>query len=164
MLKLQPRLASRRDLLSFPQTKPQQIKELFRSQMPTGSYVGFSSGESHCVTGRLRWEVGGNTWWTLLRRLYALLHTASLHSSSCLSAPCVVDILFHLGSIQTPFCWFFGVFWGGFVSTSLTTNAVQQGDIERASLQRENKQFVIRCNQGQRLLPPSCTEHSRRCK
>lgn len=79
-------------------------------------------------------------------------HTASLHSSRCLSAPCVVYILFHLRSIQTSFS---AVFLGGFVSTSLTTNAVQQGDIERASLQRENKQFVIRCNQGQRLLPPA---------
>lgn len=100
---------------------------------------------------------GGTLGWTLLRRLYALF-TQHHCTRAGVFRP---HVLWIFSSTSVPSKRPSAGFLGGFVSTSLTTNAVQQGDIERASLQRESKQFVICRNQGQRLLPPArsiCTD------
>lgn len=146
MLKL-PRSCISQESLSFLQTKPEQIKELLSSQMPTGSYVGFSSGESHCVTGRQRWELGED----LLDASEAIIcsfHTVSLLSRVFLPLPFVRSCFLHA---FLPLCFHPYVLnaaelrsrWGSFLFLtfirSLTTNVVQKGDIDCASLKRENK-------------------------
>lgn len=103
MLKL-PRSCISQESLSFLQTKPEQIKELFSSQMPTGSCVGFSSGESHCVTGRQRWELGEDLV-DASEAIICFFHTVSLLSRvffPCYLLEAVFYMLFYLsGSFHT---------------------------------------------------------------
>lgn len=148
MLKL-PRSCILQESLSFLQTKPEQIKELFRSQMLTGSYGGFSSGESHCVTGRQRWELGVDLV-DASEAIISSFHTVSLLPRVFLSLPFVRSYFFTrfssslVPSIRLKFSsapLVLGFFFFFTFISSLTTNAVQKGDIECASLKQENKHY-----------------------
>lgn len=131
--------------------------------MPTGSYVGFSSGESHCVTGRQRWELGED----LVDASEAIIcpfYTVSPHSRVFLSLSFVRSSFYMLFSSVVPSicpkCSRASFVLFGFFSSSWE-NTVQQGDIECASLKQENKHhrgLSYTVTKGNISFP--CTERS----
>lgn len=116
------------------------------------------------MTGRQRWEVGESLV-DASESIICSFHTASLNSSSFLSATFVRIIflnlrfyLIHLTGSRAPFLL-------DFFFCELDSSAVQQGDIERASLEQENKHHCslsYTVTKGNISFP--CMEHSHRCK